>query len=83
VRYNSYVYYHGERTTWEEKPSTNEIIARFESRYRWFAYALALSAVKRLNSGRCGLVVVDGANGDALLEHMPAPVAASDTPLEM
>jgi hypothetical protein len=72
----SVVYFHGPLTAWQGTPAESEIIARFESRWRFIAHAHALAALKRLNSGRCGLLMTD-ANGQTL-EHLPATVTVID-----
>jgi hypothetical protein len=72
VIYKSYVYFHGPQTAWLEKPAPSEILATFESRWRFLAHSRAIAAVRLLNAGRCGVVVND-AQGN-LLEHVPASV---------
>jgi hypothetical protein len=66
------VYFHGPLTEWQGRPADDEVVARFESRWRYFAQSRALAALRLLNSGRCGVMVTDSRG--KTLEHLEATV---------
>lgn len=68
------VYFHGPLTEWRRFPAEQEIVAVFESRWRYFAQTRALAAVRLLNRDRCGVMVIDASG--RTLEHVHAKVKA-------
>lgn len=74
----SYVYFHGPNTAWQGKPHAGEVIAKFESRWKWLAHARALAAVKNLNSGRCGFYMSDS-DGN-VVKHVEATMKELGAP---
>lgn len=67
--YESVIYFRGPKTMWAGKVSEDEVIARRESKYLWFARSYARELHGSLDPTRCGYIVLKDSE---VLEHVEA-----------
>lgn len=58
--YHVWIYFLGPESNWSGKISAREIIAHYPSPWLWLAKLKAGIAIRDLNQGRCGAVVMHG-----------------------
>lgn len=63
------LYFAGPRSRWAGKVDEDEVIARFQTRWRWLARYLTVSLFMRLDERRCGYAIL--ADGVTVEQYDP------------